>query len=561
MMTKLAYIRLNRRTQATLEDGSFWQYGYDDRDEVTSAKRNWSYFSTTTPVSGQQFGYAYDNIGNRLTAAFGGDTNGANLRTVSYVANSLNQYTNIVTPGTKEIIGAALATNGVTVNGGTADRHGEYFHREISVANTNQPVWQNVTTVAGTFTNQGGSVFPAYGQTLVYDADGNLSFDGIWNYQWDGENRLISMNMTNVTSLAATNRLRLDFAYDYQGRRVEKRVSHWNSGSWILDSDSLFIYDGWNLLAVVNPQSAVFQSFMWGKDLSGTLARAGGVGGLLMANTSGTNCFATYDGNGNITALINTTDKSLAARYEYSPYGELLRATGLLAHRTPFRFSTKYWDDESGLIYFGYRYYNAALGRWISKDTSGEKNGANLYTLLYNCPVMHFDTLGNEEYFVDYNGVRNIETIIKSSLNAAFLVPGVAGKAIAYSLMYNWFGGDLPGSAGTYDFSAETNPMHSYTFDVGLAKPVSDAEAGNFIAGFAGGYASFASGGDPSFAGGIFAAGFCYGVGDIGIQVYTASHRGAGLVAGLKGYVSSITMQYDGYVEGASDAIDGWIGY
>ena len=134
------YDALNRRTQATLEDGSFWQYGYNDRNELTSANRKWSYFSTTTPAAGQQFGYAYDNIGNRTTAQFGGDPNGANLRTISYTANSLNQYIGIATPGLQDVCGAALATNVVTVNGGLADRHGEYFHRQISVANTNQPV-------------------------------------------------------------------------------------------------------------------------------------------------------------------------------------------------------------------------------------------------------------------------------------------------------------------------------------------------------------------------------------------------------------------------------------
>ena len=123
-------------------------------------------------------GFAYDNIGNRITAQFGGDTNGSNLKIISYTANSLNQYTGIVTPGLQDVCGAALATNAVTVNGGLADRRGEYFHREISVANTNQPVWQNVTNIAGTFTNKGGSVFPANAPTLAYDADGNLTFDG-----------------------------------------------------------------------------------------------------------------------------------------------------------------------------------------------------------------------------------------------------------------------------------------------------------------------------------------------------------------------------------------------
>jgi RHS repeat-associated protein len=282
----------------------------------------------------------------------------------------------------------------VMVNGGAADRHGEYFHREISVSNTNQPIWQNVTNIAGTFTNTGGSVFPANGQALVYDADGNLSSDGIWSYHWDAENRLISMTMTNISGIANSNRLQIQFAYDYMGRRVQKIVSTLNGSGFLPQSTNLFIYDGWNLLAVVNPQSSILQSFMWGQDLSGTINKAGGVGGLLMASISGTNCFATFDGNGNITALINASDKSLAARYEYSPYGELLRETGMLAHQNPFRFSTKFWDDESGLVYYSYRYYCPTIGRWINRDPSGEKGGIHLYLFVKNSPIGTLDSDG-----------------------------------------------------------------------------------------------------------------------------------------------------------------------
>jgi RHS repeat-associated protein len=135
---------------------------------------------------------------------------------------------------------------------------------------------------------------------------------------------------------------------------------------------------------------------MWGNDLSGSLQGAGGVGGLLMLNISGTNCFTAYDGNGNITALINATDKSLAARYEYSPYGELLRATGLLAHQNPFRFSTKFLDDESGLIYYGYRYYGSRIGKWLNRDPKDESGGNNLYLFLCNSPIHLLDPDGQK---------------------------------------------------------------------------------------------------------------------------------------------------------------------
>jgi RHS repeat-associated protein len=54
------------------------------------------------------------------------------------------------------------------------------------------------------------------------------------------------------------------------------------------------------------------------------------------------------------------------------PFGELLRATGPMAKSNPFRFSTKYHDDEAGFLYYGYRYYNSSTGRWLSKDPSTE---------------------------------------------------------------------------------------------------------------------------------------------------------------------------------------------
>ena len=284
-----------------------------------------------------------------------------------------------------------------TVNGGVADRRAEYFHKEIAVANGTGPVWQNVTNTSGSFTSQGGLLVPASTQTLTYDADGNLTGDGIWTYQWDGENRLISMAMTpSVQGIASSNVLRLDFTYDYLGRRVQKVVSVWNGTGFTPQSTSLFVYAGWNLLAVVNAQATIQQSYMWGNDLSGTPTKAGGVGGLLMASISSTNCFATYDGNGNITSLINAADKSLAARYEYNPYGNLLRETGSLARQNPFRFSTKVCDDETGLIYYNYRFYSPNLGKWISRDPSQENAGMNLYCFVKNNPVSHQDRDGQD---------------------------------------------------------------------------------------------------------------------------------------------------------------------
>ena len=55
------------------------------------------------------------------------------------------------------------------------------------------------------------------------------------------------------------------------------------------------------------------------------------------------------------------------------PFGEVIRATGPMAKTNPFRFSTKYQDDETDLLYYGYRYYTASTGRWLSKDPLGDE--------------------------------------------------------------------------------------------------------------------------------------------------------------------------------------------
>ena len=47
--------------------------------------------------------------------------------------------------------------------------------------------------------------------------------------------------------------------------------------------------------------------------------------------TATTNCFVAYDGNGNVSALVNAADGTTVANYEYGPFGEVIRATGPMA--------------------------------------------------------------------------------------------------------------------------------------------------------------------------------------------------------------------------------------
>ena len=122
------YNSANQRTNATLADGSGWVYAYDSLGQVTSGNKYWS---DGTPVAGQQFAYAFDNIGNRSTTSAGGDNSGQNLRMANYTNNALNQLTSRDVPGFVQVVGAAASNATVTLwgdNGSYARalRKGEY---------------------------------------------------------------------------------------------------------------------------------------------------------------------------------------------------------------------------------------------------------------------------------------------------------------------------------------------------------------------------------------------------------------------------------------------------
>ena len=418
---------LQRRTRATEADGAYWTYNYDDRSQLTAAKHYWP---DNSPMPGQQFEFAYDPIGNRTVTATGGNQSGQNLRSANWQANELNQLVSRDVPGWLPVSGEADSNAFVTVNCETPFRRGEFFHRELSVNNASGPVWQAITNTA-VFAGAGpegadiveerrGNIFVPPGTELAtYDADGNLTTDNRWTYTWDAENRLTGMETrTNVAAALGSDfpRKKLTFTYDYQGRRLSKEVQVWNPSTldYELFHRTWFVYDGWLMLAELdatteNEAPILTQSYLWGLDLSGTFDQAGGIGGLLAISlhspqtSDATSHLPTFDANGNVTALVNASSGQPSARYDYAPFGELLRVSGEAAALNPFRFSTKYADSETGLLYYGYRYYSPSTGKWINRDPLEEEGGLNLHGFVENDPVNSWDMLGQSK-----GGKRNI---------------------------------------------------------------------------------------------------------------------------------------------------------
>ena len=271
--------------------------------------------------------------------------------------------------------------------------------------------------------------------TPEYDLDGNLIKDDQAIYTWNANNRLVRVE--KKSGVVST------YQYDYMGRRTRKTVRQPDGST----TRSEFVYDGWNVIAEFETTETKHQGqstknsatryYTWGRDLSGTLQGAGGVGGLLsirIENDSESELlYPAYDANGNITEVVDDNGKVRAA-FQYGPFGNLISEAGDLAEQILFRFSTKYFDRETGFSYYGFRYYIPESGRWLSRDPIEENGGPNYYNFVSNDPPNSLDLLG---------------MLRKKELKADF-TDSPFGKRISYSCKCGWIDwGHANGKAAT----------------------------------------------------------------------------------------------------------------
>lgn len=403
----VTYIRdeLGRIAQLDRENGMYRLYngvgigqrfGYTSEGELESAVTE-SLATPGTALPGRWLTVSYDGQGNRDWMRVDGELSH------DYTPGPANEYS-AVTHGehTGWIMGAGEEPGQVVAGGELAERAGAYFYRgygaESSPSWTLEDIYAAAEPPPGQFADAYAADrkavhLPAATASPSYDAAGNLLSDGRWTYVYDGENRLIGQ-----TSAAhypgETYALRLDFAYDYRGRRVRKTVSA-NGGATL--SDTAFTYWEWQLLSEIDlTTDALLRHYAWGLDKEGMRPGAGGVGGLLMVVDDAHNktYFALNDYLGNVTGLFDPDTAETVAEYEYDPFGRELRATGPYAHDNPIRFSSQYWDEETDLVYFGFRYYHPQWGRFLNRDPIEEAGGVNLYRFVSNDPVNRWDLLG-----------------------------------------------------------------------------------------------------------------------------------------------------------------------
>ncbi|MCZ7637678.1 MAG: hypothetical protein M5U12_17560 [Verrucomicrobia bacterium] len=134
------------------------------------------------------------------------------------------------------MVGEALAGAAVKVNGQAAGRVGNLFWKRVDTANGSGPVVQEIETAARLAGGGGDGKtlvardtgilrVPRATEAIGYDPDGNMVTNGLWTLEWDAENRLRAIQSRE--EIPTEHRLRLEFDYDAQWRRIAKRVYAW----------------------------------------------------------------------------------------------------------------------------------------------------------------------------------------------------------------------------------------------------------------------------------------------------------------------------------------------
>jgi RHS repeat-associated protein len=352
----------------------------DYRNGTTSAftynANNWTTnIAHNNPATFAQFGYAYDNEGNKQyenkspqdSAHSEGYQYDSTYRLINYQVGTLV---------------ASTITLPVTQTSYSLDPVGN---------------WNSKTTNGVPQTRQynaDNELIEINAQSLTYDNNGNTLNDGTYTYAHDEENRLTSVTRNSDSVVVG------QYQYDALFRRVQKIADPGGA-----PSTTVYFYDDTRIVEEQNSLGVTSATYVYGNY----------VDEVLTMDLGGSTYYYHQNALWSVEAITDNTGTPVE-RYSYCSdptqpscdgYGFVVVTDGsgnpvpLNAWGTPhsaignpWMFTGRQIDEETGLYFYRTRYYDPAKGRFLERDLLGYVDGANLYEYVKDNPLLQLDPTG-----------------------------------------------------------------------------------------------------------------------------------------------------------------------
>jgi RHS repeat-associated protein len=238
--------------------------------------------------------------------------------------------------------------------------------------------------------------------TFKYDSNGNpierIAYGQSLKYEYDSLGRLITI-MYPLSK-------RVQYTYDPLSRLHSKETYRYIEGVWVKQKKIYYLYDQECEIGTMDETGRLLEFKVLGLGIKGDI-------GAAVAIELGNRIYAPlHDFSGNIIALISSEgqiDECFAmdafGKEKYKKYSS-----------NPWRYCSK--RTEEGLIFFGKRFYDPSLKRWLTPDPTGFSDGSNLYLYVLNSPLNRLDLFGlfSEDKFSVFQPV-NIYVPVSQILN------------------------------------------------------------------------------------------------------------------------------------------------
>lgn len=285
-----------------------------------------------------------------------------------------------------------------------------------------------------------------------YDKNGNVAKDQSKNIS------LIIYDINNLPVTVYTPTQEIRYSYDGAGNRIRKQIINTTSGAVLSDVYYVNGADGKTEAVAWSYTGSNYTYNIWGNDLIGQIRT-----GIETINRF----YYLKDHLGTIRMTVDA-DANVVGYDDYYPYGMVMptRSFASSSEDSRYKFTSKERDAETTYDYFGARYYDSRIGRWLSVDPMAEKYpGLSPYNYCLNNPVKYIDPNGKyvriktgrkdergNDIYITYtpgmsaDGYEDFVAAVINSLNAIYSNDG--GKKVLKELIK---------SSANYDFKLGTN--------------------------------------------------------------------------------------------------------